>query len=220
MFSRLLQMLIKEFLQVLRDKRTRWVLIGPPTIQMLIFGYAATYEIRNVSLAVLDFDNTQESRELISRFSSSPYFKVTARPEDRHQLTVLLDRGEAVLGVQLHAGFAQRLRKGQTASVQVLVDATNSNTAFIALSYVNQIAEEFARGYQSDRLARVAPLLAARAPSVELDRRPWFNPDLRSQWFFVPGVLGSLTLVIVTLLTAFAVVREREIGTLEQIMVT
>ena len=220
MFARLFQMLIKEFLQVFRDKRTRFVLIGPPTIQMLIFGYAATYEIHNVSLAVLDFDHTQESRELISRFSSSPYFEVTATPEDRHQLAAHLDRGEAVLGIQLHAGFAQRLRKGETASVQVLVDATNSNTALLALGYVNQIAEEFARGYQSDRLARVAPLLAAQAPSIVLDRRPWFNPDLRSQWFFVPGVLGSLTLVIVTLLTAFAVVREREIGTLEQIMVS
>lgn len=220
MVSRLLQMLIKEFLQVLRDKRTRFVLLGPPTIQMLIFGYAATYEIHNVSLAVLDFDNSQESRELISRFASSPYFKVTAHPEDRHQLTALLDRGEVVLGIQLRAGFAQRLRKGETASVQVLVDATNSNTALIALGYVNQIAAEFGREYQFDRLVRVAPLQAASAPRIELDRRPWFNPDLRSQWFFVPGVLGSLTLVIVTLLTAFAVVREREIGTLEQIMVT
>lgn len=220
MFSRLFQMLIKEFLQVLRDKRTRFVLIGPPTIQMLVFGYAATYEIRNVSLAVIDFDNTQESRELLSRFSSSPYFKITAHPQDRGQLTALLDRGEAVLGIQIHAGFAQRLRKGETASVQVLVDATNSNTALIALGYVNQIAEEFAREYQSDRLARLIPLAAARAPSLQLDRRPWFNPDLQSRWFFVPGVLGSLTLVIVTLLTAFAVVREREIGTLEQIMVT
>jgi ABC-2 type transport system permease protein len=220
MFSRLWQMLIKEFLQVLRDKRTRFVLLGPPTIQMLVFGYAATYEIRNVSLAVIDFDNTQDSRELISRFSSSPYFKVTARPEDRRQLTVLLDRGEVVLGIQIHAGFAQRLRKGETAAVQVLVDATNSNTALIALGYVNQIAGEYARGYQADRMARVAPLLAGQAPSVELESRPWFNPDLRSQWFFVPGVLGSLTLVIVTSLTAFAVVREREIGTLEQVMVS
>jgi ABC-2 type transport system permease protein len=220
MWARLFQMLIKEFLQVLRDKRTRFVLIGPPTIQMLVFGYAATYEIRNVSLAVIDFDNSQESRELISRFSSSPYFSVTSRPENRHQLTVQLDRGEVVLGLQINAGFAQRLRKGETATVQVLLDATNSNTALIALGYVNQIAEEFGRSYQADRVARVAPLLVAQAPSVELERRPWFNPDLQSRWFFVPGVLGSLTLVIVTSLTAFAVVREREIGTLEQVMVT
>jgi len=220
MFTRLFQMLIKEFLQVLRDKRTRFVLIGPPIIQMLVFGYAATYEIRNVSLAVLDLDHSQESRELVSRFVSSPYFKVNAYPEDHRRLSALLDRGEVVLALQVHAGFAQRLRKGETAQVQVIVDATNSNTALIALGYVNQIAEEFARSSQRDRLVRVAPLLAAQAPGVELERRPWFNPDLRSRWFFVPGVLGSLTLVIVTTLTAFAVVREREIGTLEQIMVT
>ncbi len=220
MLQRLWQMLIKEFIQLFRDKRTRFILIGPPLAQMLIFGYAASYEIRHVPMAVLDLDNSQESRDLIARFTSSPYFDVSARLADRKQLTEAIDRGDAVLALHIRAGFAQRLRSGQTAPVQVIVDGTNSNTAQIALSYVSQIADRFAREYQADRLAHAGPLVAVEAPSVELARRPWFNTDLSSRWFFVPGVIGSLTVVIVVILTAFAVVREREIGTLEQIMVT
>jgi len=217
---RLWQMLIKEFIQVFRDKRTRFVLIVPPLVQMMIFGYAATYEIHNVPLAVLDLDHSQESRDLISRFQSSPYFEVNTWLSDERQLAALIDRGQVTLALHIHPGFAQRLRKGQTAPVQVIVDGTNSNTALIALGYVNQIAAGFAEDYQRDRLQRLAPLLAAQAPRVELERRPWFNADLKSQWFFIPGIIGSLTLIMVVLLTAFAIVREREIGTLEQIMVT
>ncbi len=220
MLSRLRQMLIKEFIQVFRDKRTRFVLIVPPIIQLLIFGYAATFEIHHVPIAVLDFDNTQESRDLISRFAASTYFDVRARPDDPHRIPELVDRSEVVVALQIYSGFAEKLRNGQTATVQAVVDATNSNTALLALAYINQIAQGYAASYQQDRLNRTAPLLAAQVPRIALERRPLFNVDLRSQWFFVPGVIGSLTMVIVINLTAFAVVREREIGTLEQIMVT
>ncbi|HVO80688.1 MAG TPA: ABC transporter permease [Terriglobales bacterium] len=220
MLARLTQMLIKEFIQVFRDKRARYILFGPPIIQMLIFGYAATFEIRHVPLAVLDLDHTQESRELVSRFSSTEYFDLQRQLTDQAQIGDLIDRGEVTVALQIHPGFSETLRKGQTASVQVIVDATNSNTALIAAGYANQIAQGFARDYQMDRMRRISPMLVERIPSVELQPRPWYNPDLRSRWFFVPGVIGSLTLVLVTTLTAFAVVREREIGTLEQIMVT
>jgi len=213
-------MVIKEFIQVFRDKRTRFVLFGPPIIQMLIFGYAATFEIRHVPTVVLDQDHSQESRELISRFSSSPYFDVRRQLTEQRQGPVLIDRGEATVALQIHPGFAQNLRKGETAPLQVIVDGTNSNTALIAVGYLNQIAARFALDYQRDRIYRIAPQMVERMPRVQLEQRPWYNPDLRSRWFFVPGVIGSLTLVLVTTLTAFAVVREREIGTLEQIMVT
>jgi len=220
MFGRLKQMLIKEFIQVLRDKRTRFILIGPPIIQMLIFGYAATFEIHNVSTVVVDQDHSQESRELVSRFTSSPYFNVQRQLVDARQLRDLIDRSQATIGIEIDAGFAKKLRKGETAPVQVIVDATNSNTALIASGYISQIALAFAQSYQKDRIGRIAPQLVEQVPSVELAQRPWYNPELRSRWFFVPGVIGSLTLLLVITLTAFAVVREREIGTLEQIMVT
>jgi len=220
MFGRLKQMLIKEFIQVFRDKRTRFVLFGPPLIQMVIFGYAATYEIHHVKTAVLDFDHSQESRELISRLGATEYFDVERRLQHQEEIRQLIDRGDVTLAVQINSGFAQLLRKGQTAPVQVIVDATNSNTALIATGYLNQIAQGYAAEVQRDHMQRLAPQLAALVPSVVLDQRPWYNTDLHSRWFFVPGVIGSLTMIIVISLTAFAVVREREIGTLEQIMVT
>jgi ABC-2 type transport system permease protein len=220
MLGRLKQMLIKEFIQVFRDKRTRAILIGPPIIQMLVFGYAATYDIRHVPTVVVDLDHSQESRELISLFTSSPYFDVQHELTSSHQLGDLIEQGKATIGLEIDAGFAHKLRSGQTAPLQVIVDATNSNTALIASGYITQIALGFARDYQIDRINRIAPQLAEAVPSVELEARPWYNPGLSSRWFFVPGVIGSLTLVLVVTLTAFAVVREREIGTLEQIMVT
>jgi ABC-2 type transport system permease protein len=220
MLARLKQMLIKEFIQVFRDKRTRFLLFGPPIIQMLIFGYAATFEIHNVATVVLDLDHSQESRDLISRITTSPYFDVQHQLTDYRQVGDLIDRGKATVALQINAGFAENLRKGQAAPVQVIVDATNSNTALIASGYISQIALGFAKDYQKDRINRISPQLLERIPSVELEQRPWYNPDLRSRWFFVPGIVGSLTLVLVVNLTAFAVVREREMGTLEQIMVT
>ena len=220
MLARLKQMIIKEFIQTLRDKRTRFILIIPPILQMMVFGYAANYEIHHVPTVVLDLDHSQESRELISRFTSSPYFDVQRQLTDSRQLGDMIERGETTAGLEIDAGFAAKLQSGQTAPLQVIVDATNSNTALIASGYIAQITREFAQEYQKDRIYRIAPQLVEVMPSVELAPRPWYNPDLRSRWFFVPGIIGSLTLVLVITLTAFAVVREREIGTLEQIMVT
>jgi len=213
-------MLIKEFIQVFRDKRSRFVLFGPPVIQMLVFGYAATLDIRYVPTAVLDFDNSQVSRDLLSRFTASPYFDVRARLEDHRQIGELIDRGDITIALQINAGFAQDLRKGQPAHLQVIVDSSNSNTALIAVGYVNQVASRFSQDYQTERLLRTSPLLLPKLPRIVFEHRPWFNADLDSQWFFVPGIIGNLVLVMVVTLTAFAVVREREIGTLEQIMVT
>lgn len=220
MVGRLRGMLIKEFIQVFRDTRTRFLLFGPPVIQMLIFGYAATLDIRHIPTAVLDFDHSQVSRDLLSRFTASPYFEVRARPGDRAEIGELIDRGDVTVALQINAGFAQDLGKGQTARLQVIVDSSNSNTALIAVGYINQIAGRFAQDYQRERLSATAPLLQACLPTIVLERRPWYNTDLNSQWFFVPGVIGNLILIMVVSLTAFAVVREREIGTLEQIMVT
>ena len=220
MLGRLKQMLIKELIQVVRDKRTRFILIGPPIIQMLVFGYAATFEIHNVSTVVVDLDHSQESRELVSRFTSSPYFDVQRQLTNASQAHDLIDQGKTTLALEIDAGFAQKLRKGETAPLQVIVDATNSNTALIASAYVSQIALGFARQAQQERIYQIAPQLIDQIPSLELEQRPWYNPDLSSRWFFVPGVIGSLTTLLVITLTSFAVVREREIGTLEQIMVT
>jgi ABC-2 type transport system permease protein len=218
--ARIRHMLKKEFIQTLRDPHTRWILFGPALIQMVVFGYAATMEIKHVSIAVMDNDSTQESRELISRFSASPYFSIVKRANERDELRYGIDRGDFLMAIEINSGFAQQLRNSQGANVQVLVDSSNSNTALVALGYITQIGSQFTRQYQMDHLLRVAPQFAASVPDVELEPRPWFNEGLESQWYFVPGVIGNLLLIMVMNLTAFAVVREREIGTLEQVMVT
>jgi len=220
MFGRLRQMLIKELIQVFRDKRTLWVIFGPPLIQMLVFGYAATLDIHHVPIAVLDCDHSQPSRDLVARFAASRYFRVQKTLGDAKEIPAVMDKGEVDLVIRIDAGFARLLRKGVTAPLQVIVDASNSNTALIGLGYLNEVADSFSREYLAERLALSSPLTAPSLPRIVLERRPWYNPDLSSRWFFVPGVIGNLMLVIVVNLTAFAVVREREIGTLEQIMVT
>jgi len=219
-FARIGHMLKKEYIQTLRDRHTSWLLFGPPLIQMFIFGYAATMEIKHVSMAVLDMDNTQESRELISHFSASHYFAIAKYATVRDELREGIDRGDFVLAIEIDSGFAQRLRNAQGASVQVVVDSSNSNTALVALGYLNQIGANFAKDYQMDHVQRVVPQMIAFLPEVTVDTRPWFNENLESQWYFVPGVVGNLLLIMTMNLTAFAVVREREIGTLEQVMVT
>jgi len=220
MIGRLRHMLIKEFIQVFRDKRARILLIGPPIIQMIIFGYAATLEVRHVPTAIVDYDNSQVSRDLISRFQASRYFDIRERLTDRRQIQELIDKSDVTMAIQINAGFAKNIRKGQTAHVQVIVDSSNSNTALVGLGYVNEITGNFARDYQRELLQRKSPFTIAQMPKIVLDKRPWYNPDMSSQWFFVPGIIGNLLLVIIVTLTSFAVVREREIGTLEQIMVT
>jgi len=220
MFGRLRQMLIKEFIQLFRDKRARTLLFGPPLIQMMVFGYAATLEIKHVPMVIVDYDNSHVSRDLIARFEAGRYFDVRKRLTDSRHVKELIDKGDVTMAIRINAGFAKDIRKGQTAHVQVLVDSTNSNTALVGLGYVNEITSNFAGEYLKESLERTFPFAVTRAPKIVLDKRPWYNTDLSSQWFFVPGVIGNLLLVIVVTLTAFAVVREREIGTLEQIMVT
>ncbi|HXX23135.1 MAG TPA: ABC transporter permease [Terriglobia bacterium] len=221
--ARVGHMLRKEFIQTLRDPHTRFLLFGPPVVQMFVFGYAATLEVKHVELAVLDLDNTQESRELLSHFSASRYFDIKKYAAQRDALREGIDRGDFLMALEIDSGFAQRLRNGQGAAVQVLVDSSNSNTALVGLGYLSQVGAQFARDYETDPSTdgrRAAPQLAPFTPQVELETRPWFNEGFDSQWFFVPGVIGNVMLIMVMMLTAFAVVREREIGTLEQIMVT
>jgi ABC-2 type transport system permease protein len=218
-FDRIWQLIVKEFIQILRDPRARFSLIAPPIVQMLIFGYAASFEVRHVTTAILDLDHSQESRELVSRFWASEYFDITYNLVDSGQIANLIDRRKIALAIHIMPGFAESLRKGQTASVQVILDGTDSNTALVALGYIGSITQRFSQQYLEDRMMRTMPE-DARVPSVELVQRPWFNPDLDSTWFFVPGTIGALTLTLVMTMTAFAIVREREIGTLEQIMVT
>jgi ABC-2 type transport system permease protein len=217
---RLREMLIKEFIQVYRDPRMRFVLVMPLVAQILLYGYAASYSVHTVPTALIDLDHSQESRDLLSRFSASHYFEIVARPRNDTQLRAIIDHGTVTTAIEVLPGFARKLRDGQNASVLAALDGTNSNTALLALGYINEIGDRFARDYRRDYFERRMPQVLVAMPPVVFEQRPWFNQDLESRWFFVPGTIGLLMMAVVTSLTAFAIVREREIGTLEQIMVS
>jgi ABC-2 type transport system permease protein len=220
MWTRIVQILIKEFIELWRDKWGRFRLIVPPLIQMLLFGYAATFEVYHVSTIVLDLDHTYESRELVSRFTASDRLRVVKVAQSQHEIDAAIDDSDAAVALVVHPGFANLLRKGQAAPLQVILDGTNSNSALIALGYVNTIAAQFSQDFATDLAQRLYGVRGPRPVAVTLEQRPWYNEDLNGRWFFVPGVIGTLTLVIVVNLTSFAIVREREVGTLEQIMVS
>jgi ABC-2 type transport system permease protein len=210
----------KEFHELRRDRYARIRLIVPPILQMLIFGYAATFDVSHVSTALLDRDHSQESRALVARFVDSGRFRIDETARDDGDITDTLENDKAVVGLVIHAGFAQGLHDAQGASMQVVVDGTNSNTALIASGYVGQIASGYAAELAAAQAERRQPLLYDRLPQVTLQTRTFYNPNLDGKWFFVPGVIGTLLLMMIVNLTAFAIVREREMGTLEQIMVT
>lgn len=220
MFRRILRIVIKELIELRRDRWARFRLLVPPLVQVLIFGYAATFEIFGVSTSVLDLDHSQQSRALIADFVDSGRFKVVRIATTQRQAEASIDNSQAAIAIIIHAGFAQALLKGQVAPVQILLDGTNSNSALIALGYANQIVSTFSQKYTTDYLFRTQPAAVSQQVRITLQDRPWYNVSLNSRWFFVPGVIATLTLVIVVNLTAFAIVREREVGTLEQIMVT
>lgn len=220
MFVRIWHILVKEFIELRRDRWARFRLLVPPLAQVLVFGYAATFEVFGVSTAVLDMDHSQESRALVAEFASNPHFRIVRMASSQREAEASIDDSGAAVAIVVHAGFAQLLRKGQPAPVQVLVDGTNSNSALIALGYVGAIVNGYSQRYQGDLLGRLNPRVAGNLATVTLDDRPWYNTSLNSRWFFVPGVIATITLVMVVNLTAFAIVREREIGTLEQLMVT
>ncbi|ASV99092.1 ABC transporter permease [Paraburkholderia aromaticivorans] len=219
MFDRLQVMLMKEFLELRRDPWAIFRLVVPLLLQVIIYGYAATFTVNHVSLAILDLDRSEASRNLASHFVATGKFDVVDHAMTERDITHDIDSDKATMALVIHAGFAQHLRNGQSAPLQVIVDGTNSNTALIALGYVSRIVTQFQTDQMSDPWSNYT---GASPPevAVTLRERPWYNDTIDDRWFFIPGVVGTLTLMQVVSLTAFAVVREREIGTLEQIMVS
>ncbi len=219
MFGRVQYLLVKELIQVLRDKRLRVTLIIPPLIQLIIFGYAANLDVKDIHTAVRDLDQSTESRDLIARFSSSKYFDIVSFPQTPEEIEGLIKKGDIALSIEIPSGFSRKLKKGDTATLQIILDGTESNTAMIALGYINRILSDYSTMVLVKRLNR-AGMIGFKEAGVEVEHRTWFNPNFESRLFFIPGVIANIAFLIPIILTAMAVVREREIGTLEQIMVT
>lgn len=204
------------------------MLFLPPLIQLLIFGYAVNLDVESARIAWMDQDQTFESRQLRTEFEGSGRFEISAAPENEKEMQRLLDRGQVLGVVRVLPGFARDIQRGRTTSVQVLLDGSNSNEASIVSGYAAQTIARYSSkvGLQAQReklLARFdgqgEPVRIA-APQIESRSRVWFNPDLHSRNYFVPGVVVNIITLVTLSLTAMAIVREKEIGTMEQLMVT
>ncbi len=226
MWERIRHIIRKELRQTFRDARRRMLLFGPPLLQLIIFGYAVNLDVQDARLAWIDRDNTPESRDLRASFESSHYFRVVAIPSRPSDVRDLLDQGEIQAVVEILPGFAGDLSRGKTPAIQVLVDGTNSNTAAIVMNYANQIVAARAAASlpetSGQRLLNAGSTVpaASRSASVAAELRVWFNPDLKSRNYFVPGVVVNIIALVTIMLTAMSIVREKEVGTMEQLMVT
>jgi ABC-2 type transport system permease protein len=219
MWERILTVLRKEFRSVLRDPRMRMVIFGLPVVQTLIFGYAVSLDVRHVRLGVLDRDQTPASRALVARFTGSSYFDAVAYTQDEAVARRLIDASDAAAILQINSGYEACLRGGRTAAVQLIVDGSDSNTARFVVNYASVIAATYNNQLVLDRALRQAGRIVPIG-SVDLQSRAWFNADLESRNFYVPGIIANLVMLVSLMLTSMAIVKEKEAGTIEQIMVT
>jgi ABC-2 type transport system permease protein len=226
MRERLLCIIRKEFRQAFREPRMRGMLFVPPLVQLFVFGFAVNLDVDHATLAWMDGDRTYQSRALLADFQGSGRFDVVAQPANDREVQQLLDSSSADLVVRVLPGFERDLERGRPLSVQVLINGTNSNTASIVSGYASSIITSFASQAMQDRSrdllsARQVPAAVSfHLPRIGLQTRVWFNPDLLSRNYFVPGIVVNIIMLVTLMLTAMAVVREKEIGTMEQLMVT
>lgn len=214
---RVLELLRKEFLQIRRDPRLLRVIFVAPVIQLVVFGYAVSTDVRNTPVFVVDLDQSRASRELVAAFTAAGYFRVIGQSERPADLAAALASGRATLGLEIPRGMAADLAAGK-ARVQLLLDGTNSNIATIARGYAERIVAQYALRQQQTAPGRLSA--AGAGATIELRERAWYNPTLESRNYNVPAVVGTIMMLISLLLTSLAIVREREIGTLEQLMVS
>ncbi len=199
---------IKELRQIRRDRRTLTILVFVPTFFLFLYGYALNFDIRHVSLAVQDRDGTPESRALVADFARSAYFDVVAAPESDRQIDALVDRGTARAVLVSPVGFARTLGEGGSPAVQVVIDGDNANTATTVLGYVTALLQSASFGATGER---------PHAALVSVEPRVWYNPELRSTVFLVPGLIAFISMITAVISTALSIVREKERGTMEQI---
>jgi len=228
MWQRLRSIIRKEFIQALRDPRMRGVLFIPPLLQLLVFGYAVNLDVDTATVAWMDQDRTPNSRALFSYFQGSGHFIIAAAPTNEREMQALLDRGQVEGVIRVLPGFGRDVERGRYTAVQVLLDGTNSNTASIISTFAAQTVARYSlEASGSQQRARLVEgtlnaggPVSMPVPQITAATRVWYNPDLKSRNYFIPGVVVNIITLVTLSLTAMAIVREKEIGTMEQLMVT
>lgn len=218
MWGRLISIIRKEFLQIFRDLRTVVIILVIPILQLFLLGYAATNDVKNVPLAVLDRSRSPQSRALVDAFGVANYFRIAYQVDSEAELQALIERGEVRAGLIIPPDYATRLLQGE-AQVAVILDGSDPTIGSTALSTAQLIGQSQATKVLEARLASLGRLEMLKPP-LEVRPRVWYNPDLISAYFMIPGVIGMILYAITSILTATAIVRERERGTIEQLIVT
>jgi ABC-2 type transport system permease protein len=217
--TRLLALVRKEFIQIVRDPRSLMIIFIMPLVQLFLMGFAATSDVRNVPLAVLDRDRSPASRDLLAAYRAADYFHVDYDVTTETELRQLIDSGRAGVGMIIPPGYGNQIASGQTAEVAFVVDGSDPSIAGTALSAAQLIAQSKATSMLAERAAHLGQTAVARAP-IEVRTQVWYNPDLVSAFNMVPAMIGLILTFLTMQLTAAAIVREREAGTLEQLVVT
>jgi ABC-2 type transport system permease protein len=224
--TRLGHLIRKEFIELRRDPRLFGIVIVAPILQLTLLGYAATTDVKNVPFVVLDRDGSTESRELIIRFTASQYFLLEGMLTSPDDIERQLDSGAASMALTIPADYGERVRQGTPVAVQVVADGTDANSTNVALGYAGSLVTAYGRELaarveegRQDRPGSSGPQSLA-TPLISAQVRVWFNPELESADFMIPGILALLLLVVTTNLSSMAIVREKEVGTLEQLNVT
>jgi ABC-2 type transport system permease protein len=212
---RIRELVRKEFIILFRDVRNRRVLIVAPIIQLILFGYVVNYDIRDIRVAVIDQSHTRESRKLLDDISGNRTFRITHFPSNDRDLERLMLKGEVDLGMKIPPDMGSRIRKGDTSAVEIIADGSMSNMASIRLSYLMTVLDSFNSSMIRDLKGRTLDY-----GHIDYRVRTWYNPNLDSQNFFVPGIVAFVVMLISLLLTSIAVIREREQGTMEQLIVS
>ncbi len=212
MFRRILALTIKEFIGILKNRKSRMVLILPPIAQIIVFGYAATFDLRDVPVAIYNEDQGEISREVISRFQGSRAFRIVDELKSDGEIAPVINLQKALVVLHFDREFSKNMRQGRSGDLQVILDGRNSNTALIALNYVQTIIADFNRQWAKAHSLPNAP--------ARLVVRSWFNRMLDSHWFIIPGIVALLTIVVTLEVTALSVAKEREAGTFDQLLVT
>jgi ABC-2 type transport system permease protein len=219
MFTRLIPIIRKEFIQIARDPRTLAVMFVMPLMQLILLGYAATTDVRNVPIAIYDQDRSAESRHLIEAFVASGQFRVSSYVSAQKDLAALIDGGDVRGGLIIPPDYHRDLVSGRGAQVVFVLDGSDPTVASSSLSAARLIGQMEATSVQQANLARRGAAIGSE-PTLEVRTRVWYNPDMASVVFMIPGLIGMLLQMLAILLTASAIVRERERGTIEQLIVT
>ena len=217
--TRLVSLIRKEFIQIVRDPRTLYLIFAIPVVQLFLLGYTATTDVRNVPLAVFDQDRGAPARRLIDAYRAADYFRIAYDVGSETELRRLIDNGEARAGLIIPPDYSRKVEGGATATVAFVLDGSDPNIASTSLAAAELIGQSLATDLTIERLSRMG-LAGSFKPAIQVRARVWYNPDLVSAYFMVPALVGMILQLLASMMTSTAIVRERERGTIEQLIVT